>query len=549
MNKDGFIVTALPEPTTWQSIVKRLEVSGHDTTRNSNKDLDPVPPEMRTWNWWHYISYWISDNFTPSGWRKAASLMAIGMSWKVALINVAVSEVLIALVITINGYVGAKYHISFTVQSRASFGYYFSILMISMRLIVGTFWYGISTYTGAECVRSMIYAIWPSFHNVKNTLPVSAHIDTQFMISYFIYFISILPLHYVPIHKIRFLFTIKAIITPIIGFGIMGWTIKHTTSGTSSIWNQGNTVHGSNLAWVFMNGVYANMGGWATLAVNAPDFTRYAISPRHTYTMAIALPLTATLITFFGVVGAAGSVALYGKILWDPLLFIDRWTSPGGRAAAFFCAAGFYLAQACANISANSISSANDLNCMFPRFVNIRRGQFIIAFIGAWVLTPWNILTSASSFLAFMSGYSVWLAPLCGIMVSDFFFVHGQKYDVWELYKKDGIYRYNKWGTNPRAFVAFFIGWVPLLPGFLPTVNKSIKVAKGMTYLYYLGYFYGFGAAALSYWAICKVWPAKETMLERGVFPDDEILFARDLEETISFTQQSDEKKSTSLNL
>ncbi|KAK9322188.1 permease for cytosine/purines, uracil, thiamine, allantoin-domain-containing protein [Lipomyces orientalis] len=526
----------------WSRIVKKLEVEGN--TGHSNRDLDPVPPEQRVWNWWNYISYWISDNFTPSGWRKAASLMAIGMSWKVALINVAISEVLIAAVITINGYVGAKYHISFTVQSRASFGYYFSILMISMRMIVGTFWYGISTYTGAECIRSMIYAMSPSFRNVPNALPKSANIDTQFMISYFVYFVSILPLHYVPIHRIRFLFTLKAIVTPIIGFGIMGWTIANASVGEQSLWSQGNTVHGSELAWVFMNGVYANMGGWATLAVNAPDFTRYAISPKHTYTMAIALPLTATLITFFGVVGAAGSKVLFGKILWDPLLFIDNWTSPGGRAAAFFCALGFYLAQACANISANSISAANDLNAMFPRFVNIRRGQFIIAFVGAWALTPWNILTSASAFLSFMSGYSVWLAPLCGIMVSDFYFVHGQKYDVWELYNKHGIYRYNKWGTNWRSFVAFFLGWVPLFPGFLPTVNKSVSLPVGWKHLYYLGYFYGFGAAALSYWVLCYFWPAKQTMLERGVYPDDELLVARDVEEEGGSLGDSSEKKS-----
>ncbi|KAK9322189.1 permease for cytosine/purines, uracil, thiamine, allantoin-domain-containing protein [Lipomyces orientalis] len=528
-------------PSFWRRIAKRLEVEGH--SGDSNKDLDPVPPELRTWNWWHYISYWISDNFTPSGWRKAASLMQIGMSWRIALLNVAVSEILIAAIITINGYVGAKYHISFTIQSRASFGYYFSILMICMRMIVGTFWYGISTYTGAECVRSMIYALSPRFRNLENHLPASAHTNTQFMISYFVYFVSIMPLHYVPIHRIRFLFTIKAIVTPIIGFGIMGWTIANASVGEQSLWSQGNTVHGSTLGWVFMNGVYSNMGGWATLAVNAPDFTRYAISPKHTYTMAIALPFTATLITFFGVVGAAGSKVLFGQILWDPLLFIDNWTSPGGRAAAFFCALGFYLAQACANISANSISAANDLNCMFPRYINIRRGQFIIAFVGAWALTPWNILTSASSFLAFMSGYTVWLAPICGIMVSDFYFVHKRKYNVWQLYNKNGIYRYNRWGINWRAFIAFFVGWVPLFPGFLPNVNKSISVATGMVHLYYLGYFYGFGVAALSYYVICYFWPARETMLDVPVYCDD-VLNAREIEANSYGESDSLEKKS-----
>ncbi|KAK9447934.1 permease for cytosine/purines, uracil, thiamine, allantoin-domain-containing protein [Limtongia smithiae] len=525
--------------TFWQRVVKRLEVDGYEASRTSNPDLDPVPPENRTWNWWHYISYWISDNFTPSGWRKASSLMEIGMSWRVALVNVAVSEVIVAIIVTINGYVGAKYHTCFTVQSRAPFGYYFSYLMIFMRCVVGTFWYGISTYSGAECVRSMLYAIWPSFRNVPNQLPASAAINTQLMTAYIIYFISVMPLHYVGIHKLRFLFTIKAITTPIIGFGIMGWTIKHASVGDQSLWTAGNTVEGSALGWVFMSGVFSNIAGWATLAVNSPDFTRYAISPRHTYTMAIALPFTATLVAFFGVVGAAGSKVLFGTLLWDPLLFIDEWTSKGGRAAMFFCGLGFYLAQACANISANSISAANDLNCMFPRFITIRRGQFIVAVIGAWAFVPWNVLTSATNFLSFMNGYAIWLAPMCGILVADFYIVHKRKYHTFQLYDVNGIYRYNKYGINWNAAAAFTIGWVPLLPGFIPNVNSSVVVAEGAVHLYELGYFYGFLAAALTYTIFEKVFPHPETHLEHAVYSDDENYKPRDAEEAIEFDSGS----------
>lgn len=465
----------------------------------------------------------------------------MGMSWKIALVNVAVAECLIAMVITVNGYLGAKYHLSFTVLSRASFGYYFSLLMIFMRMVVGTFWYGISAYSGAECVRSMIYAIWPSFRNVHNGLPASAHIDTQLMTSYVIYFLLCLPLHYVPIHRIRFLFTVKAITTPIIGFGIMGWTIKQTKG---DIWKTGNKVHGSELAWVFMSGIYSNMAGWATLAVNAPDFTRYAISPNHSYTMAIALPATATLIAFFGVVGAAGSLLMWGEQKWDPLVFVDMWTSRGGRAAAFFCAAGFFLAQALANISANSISAANDLNCLFPRFVNIRRGQYIVAVIGAWAFVPWDILTSATAFLSFMNGYGIWLAPICGIMISDFFIIRKRKLDTWALYDKHGIYRYNKYGTNWRAAFAWCCGWVPLFPGFLPTVNKSITTISGMSKLYKLGYFYGFSAAFVSYLAVSWIWPPHENLIEHAVYSDDEeVIVARDEEDAIESGAESFEKK------
>ncbi|KAK9238557.1 permease for cytosine/purines, uracil, thiamine, allantoin-domain-containing protein [Lipomyces kononenkoae] len=516
----------LARPSIWSKIDSRLALSSVDAVRRSNADLDPVPPHRRTWRTHNYVMYWISDNFSPSGFRNAASLMLIGLSWRDSLVCITVAQFIVGCVIVLNGVVGSRYHINFSIQSRASFGYYFSYLMIVMRMIVGIFWYGIQAYTGAECVLSIIYAIWPSFHNVPNRLPESANITTQMMTAYVVYFILILPMHYIPMRHLKWLFTIKSITTPIVGFAIMGWVIHTVGISNTSLWNQQTTLHGSKLAWTFLSGLYANIGTWSTLAVNVPDFTRFAVNDKAAFITAFVLPATGCLITFFGIVSAAGSNILYGQILWDPLQLIDHWTTPGGRAAAFFCAFFFLISQIGVNIAANSISAANDLNCLFPRYINIRRGQIIVAFIGSWALTPWNILTGAPAFISFMSGYSVWLGPIAGILLSDFYLVHKQKYDVWELYNKDGIYRYNKIGTNWRAFVAFFVGWVPLLPGFIPTVNAAITVSEGATHLYYLGYFYGVGAAALTYYVLCRFWPAQETMLDRAVYPDADVIQA-----------------------
>jgi len=59
---------------------------------------------------------------------------------------------LIAIAITANGLVGARYGIGYPVQSRAPFGFFFSYLMVVIRMIVGVFWYGVNTYTGAQCI-------------------------------------------------------------------------------------------------------------------------------------------------------------------------------------------------------------------------------------------------------------------------------------------------------------------------------------------------------------------------------------------------------------
>lgn len=62
--------------------------------------------------------------------------------------------------------------------------------------------------------------------------------------------------------------------------------------------------------------------------------------------------------------------------------------SHGGRAAAAFGAIGLLIVTLGINISANSISAANDLMSFCPKYINIRRGQLLAAVIGSWGFVP-----------------------------------------------------------------------------------------------------------------------------------------------------------------
>jgi nucleobase:cation symporter-1, NCS1 family len=103
-------------------------------------------------------------------------------------------------------------------------------------------------------------------------------------------------------------------------------------------------------------------GGFSTLAVNIPDFSRFAKKPGHQVWQLPFIPLFMIIISILGIVSASATKSLYGKVLWQPLDIVGTWqTSPGGRAAAFFCAALWCLAQICVNISANAISFGNGI--------------------------------------------------------------------------------------------------------------------------------------------------------------------------------------------
>lgn len=141
------------------------------------------------------------------------------------------------------------------------------------------------------------------------------------------------------------------------------------------------------------------------------DITRYARSPRDSWiTQAIALPVVITLTELLGTVMAASSQVIYGSILWNPLDVVTLWDN---RAAKFFAGLFFAFANIGTNVTGNSIPFANDLTGMFPKYINIRRGQFICAILG-FAICPWQIEAKAQRFLAFLGGYTVFLGPLLG---------------------------------------------------------------------------------------------------------------------------------------
>ena len=107
------------------------------------------------------------------------------------------------------------------------------------------------------------------------------------------------------------------------------------------------------------------------------------------YIQLLVVPVVVTLASFVGIAVTSAGISLYGQILWDPLKLIDHWDN---RTCAFFTSFVFGLSTLASNISANSLDAGNEMSALYPRYINIRRGQVICAFLGGWALAPWKIL-------------------------------------------------------------------------------------------------------------------------------------------------------------
>lgn len=72
------------------------------------------------------------------------------------------------------------------------------------------------------------------------------------------------------------------------------------------------------------------------------------------------------------------------------------------------------LAIIATNAGTNSLPVGADITGLWPRWINIVRGQVLCASL-APLLVPWKIIANAESFLTFLGSYTVFLMPTCGV--------------------------------------------------------------------------------------------------------------------------------------
>lgn len=150
-----------------------------------------------------------------------------------------------------------------------------------------------------------------------------------------------------------------------------------------------------------------------------------------------------------------------------------------------------------------------DIAGLFPSYINIRRGAYISLIISI-ALCPWQLLASASTFISVLSAYSVFLGPMTGVMICDYWVVRRRKLKLSDLYygDKDGVFYF--WhGINWRSFAAWICGWSYLIPGLLHAVNSGISVPIACTRLYYLAFPLSFVVSFLIYYGLNLVSPLR----------------------------------------
>jgi nucleobase:cation symporter-1, NCS1 family len=461
-----------------------------------NEDLAPVPPEKRTWTAWNVAALWVGMAICVPTYTLASERVAAGMSAWQAVGVIALANLIVLLPLMANGHPGTKYGIPFPVVVRASFGVRGAQVPAVLRAIVACGWFGIQCWFGGLGMWAAASSLVPSVSLPDVSI---AGADVAQLVWFFVFWLINVYFIWRGMESIKWLEMLSAPFLLVCGVALLGWAIVRG-GGLGSIMSQPAT---KPLSETFAIALTSGVSFWATLALNIPDFSRYARSQRdQAIGQAIAMPTSMTLFAFIGVATTAATVLVFGEAISTPDQLAVRFDSTLITGLSMF---GLAIATLSTNIAANVVSPANDFANLAPAKISYRAGGIITAVIGV-LICPWLILSSAGNYIfVWLVGYGVLLGPIGAIMIVDYFVLRKTELVVDDLYRREGAYEYKN-GFNPAAFVAFVVGAAPCLPGFVVAAAglAPSSVPDVFNTLYTWAWFVSSGISGVVYWAMMR---------------------------------------------
>jgi NCS1 family nucleobase:cation symporter-1 len=443
-----------------------------------NEDLAPIPIAKRTWGLYNYASLWVAMSVCIPTYMLASGLIAGGMAWWQAIGTILLGNLIVLVPMLLNAHAGTKYGIPFPVFVRASFGVRGANVPAVLRALVACGWFGIQTWIGGQAIAAMMGILW------SYKVSVWACFGVFWLINVLVIWRGI--------ETIKFLEGVAAPFMLCVGLLLLWWVTSQAGGLGPVLSTPSKFKTTGEFLKFFIPSLTGMVGFWATVALNIPDFTRYAKSQKdQALGQAIGLPAAMTLYSFIGVAVTSASVVIFGQPIWDPVVLLTRFNRP---VVAFIALIALLIATLNTNVAANVVSPSNDFSNLNPRRISFRTGGIITGVLGV-LMMPWKLLGDFSDYIfGWLVGYSGLLGPIAGIMIADYFILRKCELDVDALYHSEGKYSYTR-GVNWKAIFALAAGIAVALIGL---------VVPALRWLYDYAWFVGFFVAGILYLSLMK---------------------------------------------
>jgi NCS1 family nucleobase:cation symporter-1 len=473
-------------------------------SRYYSRDVAPTTLAGRKWGTKDIAALWIGMCACIPTYMLASGLISEGMNWWQAVLTITLGNLIVLIPMVLNAHAGTRYGITFPVYCRASFGLRGANVPALLRAMVACGWFGIQTWIGGEAIYGILVVFTPAVANEPNSLlGISAAQWACFLLFWAINMLVI----YLGIESIRILLNIKAPLLILMGLLLLAWAYTQAHGfgpmlSQPSAFEPGGAKAGQ--FWpVFCLSLTGMVGFWATLALNIPDFSRYARSQKSQIIgQIIGLPTTMALYSFIGVAVTSATIVIYhlhkgDPPIWNPIDLVNKFANPVVRVIALLC---LCIATLATNIAANVVSPANDFAHVWPRRITFRIGGLITGIVGI-IMQPWKLLADPSGYIfTWLVGYSSLLGAIGGILLIDYFVIRRTQLDLPALFRRNSQYWYTA-GINPRAVIALVLGILPCIPGFLSTIG-AISAPHFWVTIYGYAWFVSLTIAAVVYFIL-----------------------------------------------
>ena len=457
-----------------------------------NKDLAPTPSNKKNWGWFEIFNVWANDVQSLFGYTLAASLfIASGLNGWAVFLALILAGFFIMWLVNLSGKPSVKHGIPYPVFARVSMGVFGANFPAMARGLVAMFWYGAQTYAASTAVALLITALTGNpgtemFLGMTGVMWVSFIFVSVFQVYLFWQGIDLVRkfLNFAGPAVYVVMVILMIAIWAEVGGSLLSEVGNIFSSGTRSGGFEGLGSFGAFLA------VFSIMVGYfAAVVINFGDFARFVKNEEEMKKGNLyGLVGNVIFFSFITLMITGGTIALFGEYVAQPTDMVAKVDNIFLTVVAAFA---FFAATVGINMVANFIPPAYDLANLYPSKINFRTGGLITAAFGFVIGGMWVAVITKMGIFPFVNTLGAILAPVFGIMITDYYIIKKQKIDVNALFNDGkGKYWYND-GFNLKGMVAWILSgyiaigsvWPNILPGGLGNFFANLGGGGGYAWI------------------------------------------------------------------
>jgi NCS1 family nucleobase:cation symporter-1 len=440
-------------------IVTLTDAGARDVSGNAdlwNDDLRPCTRAEHNWGPERFSALWIGMCLCIPTYSLASGMISLGMNWWEATLAVFIGSIIVLLPILAVAHAGTRYGFPYPVFARLWFGTKGAHVPALARAVIAAGWFGINSWFGGLALDAIVGRLAPAW------LGIGPHVFIAFGI-FWLLNVGIAMRGPQAIGRLAAIAAPTLAVTAIVLFA-WGATAVH---GIGNMLTTPATVHGGAFWAAFLPSIVGVVSFWATLALNIPDYSRYASSQRGQLRGQLVMPFVMAAFSFIGIAVTSATVAIFGKPLWNPVDLLLEFPT----AVVLIGGIIVVLSSITINVGANVMAPARAFENLAPRVVTFGIGAILTGLL-ALLMQPWYVLSNFSTYVfTWLGTYGTLLGPFDGIAIADYWLVRSLRIDLRALYSDNSRYAYAG-GVNMRAIAALAVGWVlPLIGLFVPALH------------------------------------------------------------------------------